>query len=290
MPEINDEPLFEAWYLSEEEELSSVEEDDDTMSADSVEIVDLSNSSMMLPERLAESCSFVEQQCDMAVAVCMVSAGRAKVVSTCKPNIISVPLTPALKRGPTIIRPPTSKLSRWSLSYSDRSTRSSSVRSSSSTQYGPSVARSDSASPRSSIQGSPSRSSTTTSTHSRSSSHMSAFSASTSSSPASPAKSSLRGLSRISIARMTAKRSVSANDAEAMRRPQTANTRPSSSPARNGMPKLIPRPANERAPPIELPPFPGDEVNDESDEWPRRVDSALPSATPSIRLGKLRPS
>ncbi|KAK5257311.1 hypothetical protein LTR16_001016 [Cryomyces antarcticus] len=255
MPEINDEPLFEAWYLSEEEELSSVEEDDDTMSADSVEIVDLSNSSMMLPERLAESCSFVEQQCDMAVAVCMVSAGRAKVVSTCKPNIISVPLTPALKRGPTIIRPPTSKLSRWSLSYSDRSTRSSSVRSSSSTH-----------------------------------SHMSAFSASTSSSPASPAKSSLRGLSRISIARMTAKRSVSANDAEAMRRPQTANTRPSSSPARNGMPKLIPRPANERAPPIELPPFPGDEVNDESDEWPRRVDSALPSATPSIRLGKLRPS
>ncbi|TKA65612.1 hypothetical protein B0A49_09623 [Cryomyces minteri] len=115
MPESNDEPLFEARYLSEEEELSSVEEDDDTMSADSVEIVDHSKSSMMLPERLAESCSYVEQQCDMAVAVCMVSAGRAKVVSTSKPNIVSVPLTPALKRRPTIIRPPTSKLSRCTL-------------------------------------------------------------------------------------------------------------------------------------------------------------------------------
>ncbi|KAK4890791.1 hypothetical protein LTR28_002548, partial [Elasticomyces elasticus] len=79
------EPLFHYHYLSDEEALSPIDADDMsvlssvfsfTAAASEEEAV----SDKTFPEYLASSCGLVEQQCSIAQAVYLVSAGRARVV------------------------------------------------------------------------------------------------------------------------------------------------------------------------------------------------------------------
>lgn len=82
------EPLFSG-YLSDEEDVSS---DDMSFYSSSVGGDLADDFETNFPELLAEDCSFVEQQCNKAQAITLVSPGKAKMIRVSKVDIVSSPL------------------------------------------------------------------------------------------------------------------------------------------------------------------------------------------------------
>ncbi|KAK5120872.1 hypothetical protein LTR85_005939 [Meristemomyces frigidus] len=112
-----DEPMFWRGYTSEEEVASPIDDTDDMSfrSASSEREPTYRASKASFPEQLAQSCNKVEQQCSRAQAVTLVPAGKAKVVSM--PRLVNVPATPRMRRPATAtqIRPPVSRLNRMEI-------------------------------------------------------------------------------------------------------------------------------------------------------------------------------
>ncbi|KAK4541067.1 hypothetical protein LTR36_008292 [Oleoguttula mirabilis] len=112
-----DEPMFWRGYTSEEEVASPIDDGDDmSFHSDSSDSEPASRASQAsFPEQLAQSCNRVEQQCNRAQAVTLVPAGKAKVISM--PRLVDVPATPRMRRPATAtpLRPPVSRLNRMEI-------------------------------------------------------------------------------------------------------------------------------------------------------------------------------
>ncbi|KAK3070674.1 hypothetical protein LTR53_010051 [Teratosphaeriaceae sp. CCFEE 6253] len=128
------EPVFWRGYTSDEEVASPIDADDmsfrtvSTRNCGSVAARPLSNASF--PEQLAQSCDRVEQQCNRAQAITLVPAGKAKVVSM--PKLVNVLATPRMRRPVPVtpIRPPVSRLKRFGIDSQASSQTSESPRTS----------------------------------------------------------------------------------------------------------------------------------------------------------------
>lgn len=95
-----DEPLFWRGYASEEEVASPVEADDlsfHSATSPSPSMSQLSYSPF--PEHLAQNYDHVEQQCSKAQAITFVSAGKARIVSL--PKVVDSPTASRIKRAAT---------------------------------------------------------------------------------------------------------------------------------------------------------------------------------------------
>ncbi|KAK5741752.1 hypothetical protein LTR17_003743 [Elasticomyces elasticus] len=114
-----DEPMFWRGYTSEEEVASPIDNDGmsfrttSTLSDISETPSRMSNASF--PEQLAHNCNRVEQQCNRAQAITLVPAGKVKVVSM--PKLVDASTTPRMRRPAPItpFRPPVSRMNRMEI-------------------------------------------------------------------------------------------------------------------------------------------------------------------------------
>ncbi|KAK0289634.1 hypothetical protein LTR35_002832 [Friedmanniomyces endolithicus] len=129
-----DEPMFWRGYTSEEEVASPIDTDDRSFRTTSTFSVISQPASRMsdasFPGQLAESCERVERQCERAQAITLVPAGKVKVVSM--PRLVNVSASPRMRRPAPItpIRPPVSRMSRMGISSQTSSQASASPRTS----------------------------------------------------------------------------------------------------------------------------------------------------------------
>ncbi|KAK0264900.1 hypothetical protein LTR91_003616 [Friedmanniomyces endolithicus] len=308
-----DEPMFWRGYTSEEEVASPIDTDSrsfrttSTFSIISQPASRLSEASF--PEQLAQSCERVERQCERAQAVTLVPAGKVKVVSM--PRLVDVSATPRTRRPAPItpIRPPVSRMSRMGISSLASSQASASPRTS--TEKSPvstapnSVAalltRGRSVRPRPSL---PNLQATTRFQsgipHPESRSRVGRTAdflqydpypslpseQPTTPPPVSPSRRRLHKLgSSFALNVFGMKRTNSSDsslgDLEAVKEPEpaaSASPPPLQPLARtsSAKPKMVARGANERAPPLVLPPCP-ETYEDERDlsRWPLRKDSSI---------------
>ena len=111
-----DEPMFWRGYTSDEEVASPIDADDMSFRTTSTftdgDRPSRHTSNASFPEKLAQTCNKVEQQCSRAQAITLVPAGKAKVVSM--PKLVDVSTTPRMRRPAPItpVRPPVSRLNR----------------------------------------------------------------------------------------------------------------------------------------------------------------------------------
>ncbi|KAK5694610.1 hypothetical protein LTR97_009200 [Elasticomyces elasticus] len=133
-----DEPMFWRGYTSEEEVASPIENDGMSFRTTSTlsDISETASrlSSASFPEQLAHNCGRVEQQCNRAQAITLVPAGKVKVVSM--PKLVDVSTTPRMRRPAPItpFRPPVSRMNRMEIgsqkgSQANNSPRTSTERS-----------------------------------------------------------------------------------------------------------------------------------------------------------------
>lgn len=288
------EPLFYHSYLSEEEPLST--SDSDSMTSASLDStceasLDLDNLETNFPELLAESCTFVEQQCGKAQAVVLKVVGRPKVI-----DVPSSPTgaKPTLKRAATSpIHGPVSRLSRIS-SHSRKSSASES---------------SNASPPPETYHPSGSAPSTPILDH-EAQTPTSEFSPITPRTPRNPdfsyfnarkgqedVDSTPKAVKKTSRFRLTSlyKRTASSETVPTLQpttQPMTAPRAPPTSPAVY-RPKMIARGANERSPTLELPPFPESDEDDPRNgkagrPLVKRQDS-MASIAPKTVLAKKQP-
>ncbi|KAK0346632.1 hypothetical protein LTR94_005696 [Friedmanniomyces endolithicus] len=284
-----DEPMFWRGYTSEEEVASPIDTDARSFRTTSTFSVISQPASRMsdasFPEQLAQSCERVERQCERAQAITLVPAGKVKVVSM--PKLVDVSASPRMRRPASItpIRPPVSRMSRIGISSLASSQASASPRTS--TEKSPvsnapsSVAalltRGKSVRQRPSLP------------------NLQATTRFQSSMPVPESRSrvvrtaeflrlhklgSSFGLNVFGMKRTNSSDS-SLGDPEAIKEPEPAA---SASPltlqplvrTSSVKPKMIARGANERAPPLVLPPCP-ETYEDERDlsRWPLRKDSSV---------------
>lgn len=309
------EPVFWHGYTSEEEIASPIDDDDDDDGGDefslhSDESIDSIASNASFPEQLAEACNNVKQQCNRAQAVKIQAAGKARVVSLPKPIDIPArrsimrpasPGTPSPRRATLPRLQSTSAVESARNSEDSRTTRndsiSSSVNSPASTapssvdepleqrppikhqksfsRHVPLMEAAKAFSPNSPTSpqytGHPKRHSTALSDRSDVTSIMTT-------------RSSVRRMTKFSLNKI-GKNLVGrdSTELESVKEPEPNYVAPARQyrvPARSTSlkPKMVARAANERAPPITLPPFPdeGDAAND----WPLRKDAGVRAARP----------
>ncbi|KAK4895770.1 hypothetical protein LTR27_006252 [Elasticomyces elasticus] len=114
-----DEPMFWRGYTSEEEVASPIDNDGMSFRTTST-LSDISEtasrrSRASFPEQLAQNCDRVEQQCNRAQAITLVPAGKVKVVLM--PKLVDAPTTPRMRRPAPItpFRPPVSRMNRMEI-------------------------------------------------------------------------------------------------------------------------------------------------------------------------------
>ncbi|KAK1825373.1 hypothetical protein LTR12_000174 [Friedmanniomyces endolithicus] len=252
------------------------------------------------PEQLAESCERVERQCERAQAITLVPAGKVKVVSM--PRLVNVSASPRMRWPAPItpIRPPVSRMSRMGISSQTSSQASASPRTS--TEKSPvstapsSVAalltRGKNVRQRPSLpnlQATTRFQSSMPHPESRPRAVRTADFLRYDPYPALPVSPSRRRLHKLGSSfglkvfgmKRTNSSDSSLGDPEAMREsdPAASAPPPSLQPlarASSMKPKMIARGANERAPPLVLPPCP-ETYEDERDlsRWPLRKDSSI---------------
>ncbi|KAF2172715.1 hypothetical protein M409DRAFT_16677 [Zasmidium cellare ATCC 36951] len=312
------EPVFWHGYTSDEEVASPVDDDDDDdddeFSLHSDESMDSIASSASFPEQLAETCGNVKQQCNRAQAVKIQAAGKARVVSLPKP--IDIPARRSIMRPASPGSP--SKRASIQLQSSTRNSEDSQ------TTCNDSISSSSVNSPASTAPSSvdepleqrpPIKHQQSFSRHVPLMEAARAFSPnSPTSGPNSPLFPQSAGLpkrhstalsdrsevasitTRSSVRRMTklsSNFSLNKIGKNLVGRDSTyggyiapAQQHRVAARSTSLKPKMVARAANERAPPITLPPFP-DDAEEPSNDWPLRKDSGLKSSQPRSLSTKL---
>jgi hypothetical protein len=306
-----DEPNFWRGYTSEEEVASPVDTDELSFrTTSSAASSPCPSSHESFPEQLAISCNKVERQCNRAQAVTLRSAGKAKVVSM--PKLVDVTATPRSQpssRGSSA-RAPISRMHRltmvdnahvqssppWSQPFSSPPSsppqsvarvvsRGRSVRPQPSLPNLQATARTQASTPRSTPEQRLPSSASFLMYDPFPSSLRNTPTTPTSPPPTSPSRRRLHKFSSSiglnvfgkGIKQSTSSGSSIDEDFEAVKEPEPILVRPSSAtvarpPSRA---KLVPRGANERAPPLILPPCPDDyESVRDTTQWLFRKDAA----------------
>lgn len=330
-----DEPIFWRGYTSEEEVASPIDADDMSFHSSSASLASLTASECSFPEQLAHSCNRVEQQCARAQAVTLLPAGKARVISMPKlVDVSGGPRIKRSSPGASIHTPASrTNLLEVGSRISSQQSRTNSCRSSSerspvstapssppqSAQY-PTIEKFARRRPSLPNLHGPSQqyAAHTVSRFTHASSFLkydpypSNDLAATPTTPTTPTSPSRRRLGKFSstfnlsrfgkgLVRKNSSDSNSGPDVESVKEPEpvlySRSLPPLQIPNRNSSvkPKLTPRGASEREPPLVLPPCPEGYESDHdyslASHWPPRKDSGavhvtVDRATKSPKLHK----
>lgn len=295
------EPVFHHGYVSDEEVASPIGADDMSITSGSSETSPSEASDDSPPEQLAGSYSYVQQQCNRAKAVKLVAAGRVKVISV--PKQVDISSSPVIKNPNGPIRMPVSRMNSVSVSGNIREYSRSSI------SALPLAANRDVE--REKVRRRPSTPlfEAARRTPNSASSPLTPYAANFLDHdpyasadpdtcvlpPLSPSKRRFQKISSsFNIARLGIKRTTPDSGEEQENVKEQGAVKPqtmSEMKAPVSQPRLIARGANERAPPIELPPFPGEEevTKDPNKAWPERKSSAAPTSIAQlVRGGKIK--